>query len=252
MIGPFEVSTYVLTYAVAILVGGMVALWRLGGLGLPRRKTLPALAASIVVGMLGSVTLWWLMSLLSIVLGRPEWFAKGGSTILGVLLFGLPATVLSFRVAGLPVAPSVDKIFSTLPLGQAIGRIGCLLAGCCAGRPTASWIALNLPEGHQHWCPRYPAQLIASAADLVIFVALLLIDRSFGTGRKAGGAGLNPGELTAAYFLLYGTKRFAMEFIRLNQNVLGPFTWAQLIAASVVAAAVAWIFLRRRRQIGAT
>jgi hypothetical protein len=39
-----------------------------------------------------------------------------------------------------------------------------------------------------------------------------------------------------------------MEFIRLNQNVLGPFTWAHLLSALLaVAAATALIVLHHRR-----
>lgn len=239
-VGGLTLSSYALVYSVAIMAAGMVALWRMDGLGLPRRKSLPVVGATVVGGLLGSVALWRLMGWIAGLTGRPEVFTREGSTIMGVLLFGLPSAWLALRIVRVPAASALDRGLVAIPLGQAIGRVGCLLAGCCAGRPTGSWLAMNLPDGAGHWCPRYPAQLIASAADLGIFILLLMIERLF-RGR------LHAGQLAATYFALYGAKRFAMEFIRLNAVVLGPLTWAQLLAgAMVIVAAAAWTMLGRR------
>ncbi len=73
---------------------------------------------------------------------------EGGLVVYGSVLAGVPAGIWYLRRRGLPLLPMADIIAPSMALGQAIGRIGCFLNGCCYGGVclTASY-ALTFPPG---------------------------------------------------------------------------------------------------------
>jgi phosphatidylglycerol---prolipoprotein diacylglyceryl transferase len=58
---------------------------------------------------------------------------KGGLVVYGSVLFGVPAGVWFCRQRGLPILLIGDIIAPSMVLGQALGRVGCFLNGCCFG-----------------------------------------------------------------------------------------------------------------------
>jgi len=64
-----------------------------------------------------------------------------GSAYFGALILGLLGVWIFFREIGKPFLQAIDYIAPYLMLERVIGRIGCLLAGCCSGVKT------NLPWG---------------------------------------------------------------------------------------------------------
>ncbi len=168
----------------------------------------------------------------------------GGSTVLGAILGGTAATMVWARLSGHPTTSWLDAAAGAAPLAQAIGRLGCLSAGCCFGRPTGSWLALPLPDVAGTVAMRYPTQLMAAAGDLGILAAVLGLER--GLARRGHTA---PGLLFATYLGLYGTKRFLLEYLRgTAAPLLAGLTWAQLAAAALgtAGAAAALVTLARR------
>ncbi|RMF81361.1 MAG: hypothetical protein D6739_09295 [Nitrospirae bacterium] len=137
----------------------------------------------------------------------------------------------------------LDALGGAAPLTQAIGRLGCLSAGCCYGRPTGSWLGMVLRDVHGVVARRYPTQLMASAADLGILAAVLLAERRLARrGRSV------PGLLFALYLGLYGAKRFLLEFLRATASPLvAGLTWAQIAALAFVLAAASGAALALRR-----
>jgi phosphatidylglycerol:prolipoprotein diacylglycerol transferase len=94
-----------------------------------------------------------------------------------------------------------DTFFRLLPLGQAIGRIGCFFNGCCYGSPTESWIGVMYPvRGIE--TKILPTQLMESTFCFGLAGFLLC----WKTERK--------GFYTAAYIVLYAAFRFVIEFYR--------------------------------------
>ena len=91
----------------------------------------------------------------------------GGWAVDGFLLAAPVVAVAILLVLGLPVAAFLDAVTPGLFLGVAIGRIGCFLAGCCAGRVTTSrWGVWS--SDRKIGARRIPAQLFESAAGLTI------------------------------------------------------------------------------------
>ncbi|HHQ47706.1 MAG TPA: hypothetical protein ENK19_02350, partial [Acidobacteria bacterium] len=168
----------------------------------------------------------------------------GASTIMGAIPGGALAAAAWAALRRDGVWTWLDALAGAAPLGQAIGRLGCLSAGCCYGKPTSSPLGMRLADLRGVVAVRYPAQLIASIADLTILAAILLLERHL--ARRGAQA---PGTLFGAYLVLYGTMRFLLELLRATANpILAGMTWAQLVAvADLLVGAVICAAAARRR-----
>jgi len=237
VLGPLHISTYALLYGVAILTAGMLAFHRLLRTGAPPGQITVGLSATVAAGLLGAVlgmaVVRWIWDLSPAL--APLHVVRGGSTILGSIAFGTITGVWYCRAHGLSTLAMFDTGIVAMPLGQAIGRLGCLGAGCCYGKPTTSWLGMNLPGAGGEWALRYPTQLLSSAADLAIFAALLAVSRLPAAPSDGASPGRAPGTVTLLYFGLYASKRLAIEFLRDdNEVVLWVLTWPQVISLAIL------------------
>lgn len=129
---------------------------RLHGLA-PGRVLLLALVAS-VLGAVGAKVYYRLTH-------RNE---HGGGPLAGLSVQGfvIVATVtfvVGGALLGVPVGHLLDATVPALLAGQAVGRLGCLFAGCCAGTPTGSrWGVWS--SDRRVGTRRVPVQLLESAA----------------------------------------------------------------------------------------
>lgn len=123
-----------------------------------------------------------------------------------------------------------DHAFWMIPAWHVPGRLGCLLAGCCHGRPTdLPWgIVFNDPAAMvpRKWLgvPLHPTQLYEAAAEGLIALALYPL-----LAKK-------PGTVTAAYFMAYGVLRYALEFVRGDGVAAGAFTAGQWLGLGLFGA----------------
>ena len=82
-------------------------------------------------------------------------FVEGGLVVYGSLIGALVGAVWFLRKQKLPLLPIADLVAPCLPLGLAIGRIGCLMNGCCYGGVCEQPWAITFP---QHSPPYYDQQ----------------------------------------------------------------------------------------------
>src|SRR5580693_2363108 len=54
----------------------------------------------------------------------------------GRLVGGVLTILLYTHFQKMPLLPTLDTCAAALPVGHAIGRMGCFFAGCCYGKPT--------------------------------------------------------------------------------------------------------------------
>lgn len=81
---------------------------------------------------------------------------KGGLVVYGSLIGGMIAGVAYLKFNKLPLAKTADLIAPGMALGLAIGRLGCLMNGCCyGGICEAPLPSVTFPPGS----PPYMAQL---------------------------------------------------------------------------------------------
>jgi len=74
-------------------------------------------------------------------------FAQGGLTVFGSIIGGILAALIFMLRNGMPVFRTFDMMAPAAILGIAIGRIGCLLNGCCFGGIAETSWAIVFPPG---------------------------------------------------------------------------------------------------------
>lgn len=244
-IGPFTLHTYGLFAAIGFWLALMVTV-RLG-----RREGIAAQTITdlgfclIVAALIGSRLLYVLLN--------PAYFAahpwdvfkiwQGGLVFSGGILLVLPTLLLYLRIKRLPFWTTADLFAPGVALGQAIGRIGCFMAGCCYGAPS------QVPWRVVFTDPRclapldvglHPTQLYASFSSLAIFLALLWL------GREKQ----YPGQVMLWYLILHSTARLFLERFRGDDRgyiLAGQMSLTQLVALGLLLLAIGLMFHRRRK-----
>lgn len=235
-IGGFAVYTYGLFVAGGIAIAFLLGLRRSRRLGIPEQIIYNLIFLSILIGIIGArfihVTAEWSYY------QRHFWeiflLRRGGLAIQGGLLFGLAGGVWYLHRKKIIVRPVLDSFLLYLPLGQAIGRLGCFFNGCCYGKASNLPWAVNFPFLTYRV---HPTEIYYVLADVTIFLILYIFSR---TETK-------PGELTAWYLIFYGFTRSAIDSLRgdLLPGFLGLYT-TQWYA--VVFAIIGGIVLVRSKQ----
>jgi phosphatidylglycerol:prolipoprotein diacylglycerol transferase len=135
-----------------------------------------------------------------------------------------------------------DFAITALPLGHALGRVGCFLNGCCQGRlvETPCLLAGSLQ--------RYPVQLYEAAYNLLVYGVLsALYLYRHRRGRR-------PGMVLAAYLLMYPAGRFLLEFLRGDDRMrVCWFSVAQWLSLALMAVGAGlWVVRRQYENIHRT
>ncbi len=151
------------------------------------------------------------------------WPREGGLTILGALIAGPLGWTIYFRRHGVGVLNLLDFGSAPFLLGMAVGRLGCLLQGCCYGAVCdLPWaIAMHDQPGLRH-----PSQLYEIGFDLVLLAVLLLAPVRYA------------GQTCFRFLAGYGAIRFLLEYTREQEAgmaVLAPFNNYQWIALGMLA-----------------
>jgi phosphatidylglycerol:prolipoprotein diacylglycerol transferase len=151
----------------------------------------------------------------------------------GGLAGGLLAGAIYLRKHRLPVLAIADAAAPGLALGYAIGRVGCLLNGCCYGGPTTLPWGLHFPHTPDPSLCYHPAQIYASFTNLAVMGILVCAYRK----------PHRVGQVLALYIGLYSVYRFMIEFLRkgVTADVLAfGLTQAQVFSLFAIAAAAGW------------
>ena len=154
-----------------------------------------------------------------------------GKSILGGLLGGYLAVEAVKR--WLNYSGTTGDWFAVItPVALLLGRIGCMLQGCCLGRVCEpGWFTWVDAAG----VPRWPAALVEFIFNALALAVILWLRR-----KK-----LFAGQLFHLYLMAYGVFRFAHEFLRETPPILGPLSGYQLAALAV--AGLGWVGFRRRQ-----
>jgi phosphatidylglycerol:prolipoprotein diacylglycerol transferase len=107
-----------------------------------------------------------------------------GMSIQGFVLAAVATLLGGSFILGLPIGQVLDVSAPALLAGMAVGRVGCLLGGCCSGRPTTSRWGIWSSD-RRLGTVRIPVQLMESAATAVVAVATAAANL-VSDGRPAG------------------------------------------------------------------
>jgi phosphatidylglycerol:prolipoprotein diacylglycerol transferase len=100
---------------------------------------------------------------------------RGGMALYGAIPAMLAASVPLLAALDVPFWRFWDVATFCILVGMIFTRIGCLLNGCCEGRPTSSRLGIGLPDVHGCWERRYPTQLLEAALAAVLLVAAAVL-----------------------------------------------------------------------------
>jgi phosphatidylglycerol:prolipoprotein diacylglycerol transferase len=247
--GPFHLYGY----GAMIVLGGIFSFWflhrRMKALGLKTDDDFWILVNVILLSGFGGGRILYLIEYT-----RPfsaDFWATlispaRGFSVLGGFISVPIALWLFARWKKISFTRLFDTVCVMAPLGHVFGRFGCLMAGCCHGRPTDEpWgIVFRDPASQvpQVWLgvPLHPTQLYEAAGNALIALALYwLLKRQ--DARK-------PGLVAAAYFAAYGILRFFEEYYRGDTVPLGflGLTAGQGLGVGLVAFSLGLLFWRQR------
>src|SRR6185503_16249465 len=149
-LGSFTVGTYGLFYALGFLLALRLAVFYARRDGIEAGRILDLGIVGLLAGFVGAKLLLYALDL-RYYLADPMRMVqnlRSAGVYYGGLGLAVLAGVVYVRRQGLPLGKVADLAAPALSLGQAIGRIGCFLAGCCYGR------ACDLPWGVTFHDPR--------------------------------------------------------------------------------------------------
>ncbi len=184
-------------------------------------------------------------------------FWAGGLTYYGGFVGASLGAFYLLRRDRFPFWKAADMAGFAVPLGLCFGRMGCLLAGCCFGKESASAVALSFPPHSPASDAQFKLQALTSAGDWshpvlptqifesAMCLAIAAFCLFYVHGRKR-----YDGQVFLTFVALYAGGRFVLEFFRADDR--GGFlslSTSQLIGLGAVAlAALAHTQLKRRTE----
>jgi phosphatidylglycerol:prolipoprotein diacylglycerol transferase len=224
-VGPLTIHTYGLLLALAFIAGIWLASRNAAKSGL-NPDSIWNLGLIIIFSALVGAKLLLFISDSSYYMENPR------------EIFSL-ATLPSWRVADI-TAPGIA-------LGQSIGRLGCLSAGCCYGKPTSMPWGITFTNTYSYEnvgvplnVPLHPTQIYESLGTFLLFGFLM-----WRLGRKHF-----TGQIILEYLMLYAGLRFVIEFFRDDERgfiLNGLLSTSQFIGIlTILGSALAFFYLRQR------
>ena len=246
----FSLPTYGLLLAVAFLAALAVAVRGARREGIPTVAVTDLWIYSLLSGVVGAKLLLYLLdwryyvnnpaAILSSLRSAGVWY--------GGLLVAIAVCLVVVRRRGLSGWVMGDIAAPAISLGQAIGRLGCLAAGCCYGQTcTLPWaITFTNPRAHEITgvplnTPLHPTQLYHALADFSLFLLLLWLRprRRFN------------GQILLIYLILYALIRVGIEMFRGDpRGAYFGLSTSQILGIAIALVA-GWLYLKRSRAASA-
>ena len=241
--------------------------------GLSRDAALDVGLIGIAAGVIGARLAYLAFDYHPVEGGLAEWLAvwQGGLTFQGGFFLALLAVWLYLRLRRIPFSKMADVYAPSLALGIGLGRLGCLMNGCCWGRIAAagSWLGMYFPEEtdsmtSQYWfyesdpagwsvltrelgfpegitpiLPIYATQLASALGLFLIVLGLIWAEKRFRPARD--------GQVMAWFLIAYGIGRFLIEFwrddtpLRYGFGAFPGLKLGQWLALVMLAAGLAWL-----------
>ena len=250
-IGSFELASYGLMTALGYAAAALYLVPRLKKIGLDKDTFWNLLFIAFIGALAGSKLLYIIVSWPQLGATLAEKLTnivrdfRYGFVFFGGMIVSVGALIYYMKKKGLPLLKTSDFLIVGLPLGHALGRIGCFLAGCCFGRPTTMPWGVRFTDPHSLVAPEllnvplHPTQLYEAAGNLILFVLL----------HYASKHPHKDGKILVQYVTCYSVMRFVIEFFRGDYRGaywlgLSPSQWIALVAAAVSY----WLWTRLKKD----
>lgn len=212
-IGSHEVPSFFFMIMIAALACTYVAVKLAKREGLSEVAILDMAIIAVIGSVVGS-------RLFFIIVEAPEYFLEdlrrvykfweGGYVSLGAFIASILGWIIYLRIKRLNVPRYLDIGAMIAPVAEFFVRIGCLLTGCCYGRPTdlPFGIIFTDPASPAYrfypGVPLHPTQIYNMINSVIMFGILYFVYKK----RKFYG------QVGAVFLMYYAVTRFFIEFLR--------------------------------------
>lgn len=249
-VGGLTIYSYGVLLAAAYLLGLQFALVRARQRGLNSQRVMDLGIWIIISALIGAKLLLLIVNFRQFTANPADLLnlARSGGVFYGGLIAAVVVALLYMRRHSLPLWTTTDVFAPGIALGHIVGRLGCLLAGCCFGKPAdVSWAitftdpAAMANAGTPLGVPLHPTQLYDAGAELLILAFLLAFERR---GRPF------PGRTFWSYMLLYGVSRFIVEIYRGDDRgvLFDALSTSQFVSLLLVPLSIVMLILLSRRS----
>ncbi len=248
-LGGFTIYAYGVLLAAAYLLGLQFALVRARRRGLDGQRVMDLGIWIIISALVGAKVLLLIVDFRQYTRNPGDLLglARSGGVFYGGLIAAVVVALHYLHRHKLPLWTTTDVFAPGIALGHVVGRLGCLMAGCCFGRPTSVPWAVTFRDpaamanvGTPLNVPLHPTQLYEAGAEALILAFLLTFERR---GRAF------PGRTFWSYMLLYGVSRFIIEFYRGDSRglVFGVLSTSQFVSIILVPLSLVMLVMLSRR-----
>ncbi len=235
-----KIHSYGVMLVIAFLVGILLGQRRAAKFGLSKENVLDAAFWALILGILGARALYIIQ----------EWgyysqhtreiykLQFDGLTSFGGLIGGFLGLILWAKRSKKPLLSILDMATACFLLAHPIGRIGCLLNGCCYGHQCdLPWgVPVEGLLGKYH-----PAQVYDGLMNLAALGILLFVEKR----------GLKAGQSLGLFLVLHGLTRVIYEIWRAGTSsttISGlPITEAQVAAGVIMLAGLVLFIVKGRK-----
>jgi phosphatidylglycerol:prolipoprotein diacylglycerol transferase len=214
-IGNFPIEAYPVMLFLALLVGVSIYVWQLKRDGIKSSNAFYIALFGIVGGTVGAklplIFMYWneinsnTNSLNAVLQGR---------TIVGGLIGGSVSILIAKRIFNIKERMG-NQLAVPIVAAMAIGRVGCLLRGCCFGKETNLVWGVDFGDH----ILRHPTQIYEIIFDISMVIYLCIRKRK----------GVKPGQLYSVFLNGYLSFRFLLEFIRVEKVSFAFLTDFQML-----------------------
>jgi phosphatidylglycerol:prolipoprotein diacylglycerol transferase len=256
-LGPFEVRSWGVAFAVSLVVGSILFVRRADARGFERELAVRACIAGAVGGVIGARVAWVLLHpSVAFALGGAASFYGGGLSVWGGLGGALAGVKVASRNDGVSLRELVDLAAPSFALSVLFVRLGCYFEGCDFGVPLGSgaprflaalgtfpkdspaWadhvLSRGLPATAPVSLPVHPAELYEAAGGALLVAAAFALDR----------LGLRSGLTFAGILLSYLLLRVSLDWLRNDSAEM--WVSSALLSLSILA----YAFFRLRFRSG--
>ena len=176
-LGSFPVHSYGVMIALAFLFGLWTATLRARRENISSEKiadvTLWLMVGAILGARIVYVTTYWREEFADQPFSEIFMIQHGGLVYYGGLIGATIAGMIYIHWKKLPLWKTADVIAPSIALGSVFGRTGCLLNGCCYGRPTDLPWGIRFPADHPTGgVPVHPTEIYDALLNLVLYFFL--------------------------------------------------------------------------------
>ena len=179
-IGKFTIHGYGLMIALGFLFALIYGTWQCKKQGLDDDFFFNLAMFVLIFGWLGGKIMFIIVEFKQFLISPMSVIGSEGFVVYGGIISGIITIYVYCKIKKMNFFSYIDIIAAAVAINQALGRVGCFLAGCCYGRETDSWVGVVFPEGCMApaGVKLIPTQLFSAAADICMFIILCMIINS--------------------------------------------------------------------------